>query len=83
MNPPSKPKKVPNSAKLLANAKKRIDHLKMKKQIELEKINLKKQQDLEKFQAKKELTYQKKIDKLNHKMDLSSKQLGDLEALLK
>lgn len=81
--PKSVPKKVPDSAKLLNNARKKIDHLKIKKQIELERINLRKQQDLEKFQAKKESVYQKKIDKLNNKMDLSSKQLSDLEALLK
>jgi polyhydroxyalkanoate synthesis regulator phasin len=70
-------------AKLLENTRKKMDKLKIKRQLEMEKINLKKQQDLEKFQAKKEIAYKKKIDNINSKIDLSSKNLTDLENLLK
>ena len=76
-------KKELSPAKLLENTRKKMDKLKIKRQIELEKINLRKQQDLEKFQAKKELAYQKKIDSINSKIDLSTKNLTELTDLLK
>ncbi len=76
-------KKEISPAKILEQTKKKMDKLKMKRQIELEKINLKKQQDLEKFQAKKELAYKKKIDSINSKIDLSTKNLTELTDLLK
>lgn len=76
------PKKI-TPEKLLASTQKKMEKLKLKKQLDLEKLNLKKQSDLEKYQAKKELDYQKKVEKLNNKIDISSKNLSNLEQMLK
>ena len=69
--------------KMLMNARKKMDRLKVKRHLDLEKINLKKQQDLEKFQLKKEASYKKKIDNVNSKIDLSAKNLTELLDSLK
>ncbi len=76
-------KKVMTPEKVLENTRKKMDKLKIKKQLELEKINLKRQQDFEKFQAKKDIVYKKKIDNVNSKIDLSAKNLKDLLESLK